>query len=190
MPMKAAMAVERGTSGKPSSRGAFALVRGVLSGRESSAAVKARIKGYRGESRVAAALRALPRGWRVFHDVAVMDETIDYVVAGPRGVFTIEVSVDAGTVVANARGLYTKGRRNNGLVEQAMRQARTLETRLGFEVQPVLAVVGADLTGNEVDGLPVFLLGELTTFLLTDDGRRLTWEEAKQVLDALEAATR
>ena len=95
-----------------------------------------------------------------------------------------------GTVVANARGLHTNGRRNNRLVEQAMRQAGELEEKLGVEVKPVLAVVGADLTGREVDGLPVLLLDELTGFLLNDDGRRLTWEEAKQVLDALEAMTR
>ena len=126
----------------------------------------------------------------MFQDVGLTVERIDYVVAGPRGVFTIEVSVDAGTVVANARGLYTNGRRNNRLVEQAMRQAGELEGKLGAEVKPVLAVVGADLTGREVDGLPVLLLDELTGFLLNDDGRRLTWEEAKQVLDALEAMTR
>ncbi len=189
MPMHMAMAPERGPANSWS-KGAFALVRGVVSGRETSAAVKARIKGYRGESRVVGILGSLPRGWRLFHGVAVMDESIDFVVAGPRGVFTIEVSVDAGTVVANSRGLYTNGRRNNRLVEQAMRQARTLEIRLGVAVQPVLAVVGADLTGYEVDGLPVFALEELSEFLLHDDGRRLTWEEAKRILDTLGAATR
>ena len=126
----------------------------------------------------------------MFQDVGLTAEPIDYVVAGPRGVFAIEVSVDAKTVVANTRGLHTNGRRNNRLVELAMRQAGELEEKLGVEVRPVLAVVGADLTGREVDGLPVLLLDELTGFLLNDDGRRLTWEEAKQVLDALEARTR
>ena len=126
----------------------------------------------------------------MFEDVGLMDERIDYVVAGPRGVFTIEVSLDAGTVVANARGLFSNGRRNKRLVEQAMRQAGALEEKLGVEVKPVLAVVGADLTGREVDGLPVLRLDELAEFLLNDDGRRLSWEEAKRILQALGAMTR
>jgi hypothetical protein len=126
----------------------------------------------------------------VFRDVGLTADRIDYVVAGPRGVFAIEVSVDAGTVIANTRGMHTHGRRNNRLVERAMRQAGELEEKLGVDVKPVLAVIGADLTGREVDGLPVLLLEELPGFLLNDDGRRLAWEEAKQVLDALEAMTR
>ena len=126
----------------------------------------------------------------MFQDVGLMDERIDYVVAGPRGVFTIEVRVDSGTVVANARGLFSNGKRINRFVERAMRQAGVLEEMLGVEVKPVLAVVGADLTGREVDGLPLMRLDQLAEFLLDDDGRRLSWEEAKRVLDALGAMTR
>jgi len=188
--MHGAMASEHGTPGKLLFKGALAAVGVLLSGRETAADLRARVKEYRGDSQVAHALRDLPRGWRVFHDIGLMDESIDYVVAGPRGVFNIEMSVGAGTVVANARGLHTRGRRNNRLVDQAMRRARALEGRLGVEVQPVLAVGGADLTGREVDGLPVVLLEELTEFLLRDDGRRLMWGQAKSVLDALEIMTR
>jgi hypothetical protein len=166
------------------------LVRRVASGQETTADLKARLRGFRGESRVAKALRTLPEGWHIFHEVGLMDGNIDYVVAGPRGVFTIEVIAEAGSVVANARGLYTNGRRNNRPVERAMRHAAQLEARLGVEVKPALSIVGTDLTGHEVDGLPVFLLDELAGFLLNDDGRRLTWEEAKRVLDTLGAMTR
>ncbi len=126
----------------------------------------------------------------MFRDINLVEESVDYVVAGPRGVFLVEMSINAGTVVANTRGLSTHGRRNNRLVEQAMRRAHTLERRIGVEVQPVLVVVGADLTGQEVDGLPVVLLEELSEFLLRDDGRRLTWGKAKSVLDALEGMMR
>ncbi len=162
----------------------------MLSGRETGADLRARVTGYRSDSQVSKALGGLPRGWRVFHAINLADESLDYVVTGPRGVFIVEMSINAGTVVANTRGLYAGGRRNNRLVEQAMRRARTLEGRIGVEVQPVLAVMGADLTGREVDGLPVVLLEELTEFLLRDDGRRLTWGGAKSVLDALEGMVR
>jgi len=188
--MHDAMAAERGTPGNPLFKGALAAVGGILSGRESAADLRVKLKGYRGDSQVTKALRGLPGGWRVFHDVNLMDESVDYVVAGPRGVFNIEMSFDAGTVVAGARGFYTHGRRNNRPVEEAMRQARVLEDKLGLEVQPVLVVVGADLTGREVDGLPVVPLEELNGFLLIDDGRRLTWDQAKRVLDTLEVMTR
>ena len=166
------------------------MVRGVLSGPRTTADVRARLKGYLGDSRVARTLRKLPGGWRVFQDVCFLDERIGYVIAGPRGVFTIEVSIGSGTVVANARGLFSNGRRINRFVDQAMRQAGVLEEKLGVEVKPVLAVVGADLTGCEVDGLPVRRLDQLAGFLLDDDGRRLSWEEAKRVLDVLGTMTR
>lgn len=188
--MHSATGVERGTPGKPSSKGAVALVRRVLSGPRTTADARARLKGYLGDSRAARTLGKLPGGWLVFQDVGLMDERIDYVVAGPRGVFAIDVWVDAGTVVANARGLFYNGRRNNRPIEQAMRQAGVLEEKLGVEVKPVLAVVGADLTGREVDGLPVLRLDDLAESLLNDDGRRLSWEDATRVLDALGAMTR
>ena len=184
------MPAQRGTPGKPLLKGALSAIGGVLSGRETGADLRARLKEYRGDSHVSRALQGLPRGWHVFRDLNLGDEGVDHVATGPSGVFTIEASVDAGTVVANSRGLFTHGRRNTRLIDQAMRRARTLETHLGVAVQPVLVVVGADLTGNEVDGLPVVLLEELQEFLLRDDGRRLSWDEARRVLDALEVMTR
>jgi len=54
----------------------------------------------------------------------------------------------------------------------------------------VRAIVGADLTGEEVDGLPVVRLEELTEFLLSDNGRPFPWEVAKRVLGTLEAVMR
>jgi len=147
MPMHTAMAAGRGAPGKPSSRAVFALVGRVASGQETTADLKAQLREYRGKSRIAKALRTLPEGWHLFSEVGLVDGSIDYVVAGPRGVFAIEV-------------------------------------------KPALSIVGTDLTGHEVDGLPVFLLDELAGFLLNDDGRRLTWEEAKRVLDTLGAMTR
>ena len=184
------MAVERGTPGKSLIKGALVSALGVLVGEETTRDVKAKIKGFRGESQVGRALRGMPEAWRVFHDVDLGGENIDHVVAGPRGVFNIEVKNYVGAVVANARGLHTHGRRNNGPVEQAMRQAHELGEHLGVEIQPVLAFVGSDLTGHEVDGLPVVMLSELTDFLLFDDGRRLAWHEAKQVFDTLGSLTR
>jgi hypothetical protein len=171
-------------------KGALATVGRIFSGRETGADLRARVKEYRGDAQVSKVFGDLPRGWRVFHDINLVDEVVDHVVTGPRGVFNIEMSIGAGTVVANPRGLYTHGHRNHRLVEQAMRRARALEKQLGVDVQPVLAVVGADLTGREVDGLPVVVLDELSDFLLSDDGRRLTWDQAKRVLDTLGALTR
>ena len=150
----------------------------VITGEETTREVGTEVKGYRGESQVGRALRGLPEGWRVFHDVDLGSENVGHLIAGPRGVYTVEVKNYAGEVVANSRGLHTYGHRNNGPVEQAMGQARRLEEQLSVDVEPVLAFVGATVTGHSVDGLPVVTLSELTRFLLIDDGRRLSWEEA------------
>lgn len=188
--MLPAMAVDRGTPGNPFSSGLFAMVRSVMAGPRTTAEVKARIKGYLGDHRVGRTLRDLPGGWRVYEDVGVEAGIVDFVAAGPRGVFAVAVMVDAGAVVATTRGLYLNGKRNNRFVQRALGQAAALEQALGVEVTPVLAVVGSNLTGREVDKLPLVLLEELPAFLLNYDGRRLAWEEAKRILDVLGATTR
>ena len=184
------MAVKRGTPAKSFIKSALGSVLGVVTGEATTADVRAKLKVYRGESSVGRALRGLPEGWRVFHGVDLGGERADHVVAGPRGVFNVDAKKYAGPVVANSRGLQIDGHRSNRPVEQAMRHAGKLEKRLGLEVRPVLAIVGADLTGDDVDGLPVMMLDRLTKFLLSDDGRRLSWEEAKRVFVTLEAMTR
>lgn len=166
------------------------MVRSVVAGPRTIADVKARIKGHLGDYRVGRSLRNLPSGWRVFENVVVEDEIVDFVVAGPSGVFSVALVVDAGAVVATTRGLYMNGKRNNRFVRRSLGQAATLEQALGVEVTPVLAMVGSDLTGREVDKLPVVLLEELPALLLNYCGRRLAWEEAKGILDVLGAMTR
>ena len=108
-------------------KGTLASVAGALIGEETRANVRAKLKRLHSESRVGRALRGLPAAWRVFHDVDLGDEILEHVVAGPRGVFNIEVKDYSGAVVANSRGLHTHGHRNNGPVEMAMRRAGRLE---------------------------------------------------------------
>lgn len=184
------MAVERGTPGKSLIKKTFRSVLGVVTGEDTTADVKAGLKAYHGESRVARALRGLPSAWRLFHEVDIGGEQVDNVVAGPRGVFNIEVGNFSGTVAVTPRGLYTHGRRNNAPIHQALRQAAQLEELLEVEVQPVLVIVGTEPAGDSVDGVPVVSLAALLPFLLADTGLQLEWDRAKRVLATLEARTR
>jgi hypothetical protein len=184
------MAPARGLPKSLVLKDALASAAGFLAGKTPPVDVKTKLKRIQSESKVGRAMRDLPAAWRVFRDVEVGDGVIDHVVAGPRGVYNIEVKSYSGPVVANARGLQTDGHRHNGPVEMAMLRASKLEARLGIEVQPVLAIVGADLTGDTVDGLPIVKLEDLTSYLLFDDGRRLSWEEARRVFDTLSLMTR
>lgn len=146
-------------------------------------------KGYVGERSVGKTLSELPAGWRVFHDVQLDGENADHVVVSSRGVFTIEVKNYAGQVKATPSGLYTHGKRNDKIVKQAWRQTHALREQLGVEVEPLLVFCGGRLEGDAVGRLRVLSLGDLVPHLLSLTERKLEYDDARRVFDALDAIT-
>jgi hypothetical protein len=98
-------------------------------------------------------LGRLPNGWHVVNDVPVGDggASIDHLVVGPGGVFTIETKNLTGKVWVGPKSIL-HNRRRTDLVQKATAEARRasglLSTALGrpVEVRGVLAILCDDWT--------------------------------------------
>jgi hypothetical protein len=93
-------------------------------------------------------LGRLPEGWFTFHDVPLgaRGSTVDHVVIGPGGVFTIDTKVLTGAIRVNARSVAHDGRRTNFLAKasaQALRAASLLTAAIDrpVEVRGLLAIL-------------------------------------------------
>jgi len=98
-------------------------------------------------------LGRLPEGWFAFHDVPVGERgaSIDHVVIGPGGVFTIETKHLGGAIRVNPRSIVHNGSRTNLLPKataQALRVARLLTAAIGrpVEVRGLLAILADEWT--------------------------------------------
>jgi Nuclease-related domain len=96
-------------------------------------------------------LGRLPEGWFVFHDVSLGERgaTIEQVVVGPGGVFTITTKSLAGSIRVNPRSIVHDGHRTS-LLAKASTEARRAGSLLS-------AAVGRDV---EVRGLLAILADE------------------------------
>jgi hypothetical protein len=89
------------------------------------------LRGAEGEEAVGAILESLAaEGWHVIHDVSFGRGNIDHVVVGPGGVFAVETKSHAGRISLERLG--------PKMLSQAYAEKKTLEERLGVEVQPLL----------------------------------------------------
>jgi hypothetical protein len=93
-------------------------------------------------------LGRLPEGWFVFHDVplGVRGATVDHVVIGPGGVFTINTKDLTGAIRVNARSIAHNGRRTSFLTKasaEALRAATLLTAAIDrpVEVRGLLAIL-------------------------------------------------
>lgn len=85
-------------------------------------------------------LGRLPEGWFVFHDVPLGERgaTVDHLVIGPGGVFTLNTKDLSGAIRVNARSVAHDGRRTSFLAKasaEALRAASLLTAALDRPVQ-------------------------------------------------------
>ncbi|MFL5834798.1 MAG: nuclease-related domain-containing protein [Solirubrobacterales bacterium] len=89
------------------------------------------LRGAEGEEAVGRTLEALTTdGWHVIHDVSFGRGNIDHVVVGQGGAFAIETKSHGGRVSLE--------RLEPKMLSQAYAEKKTLEARLGIEVEPLL----------------------------------------------------
>jgi hypothetical protein len=93
-------------------------------------------------------LGRLPEGWFVFHDVALGERgaTVDHLVIGPGGVFTITTKDLSGAIRVNARSIAHDGRRTSFLAKasaEAFRAASLLTAAIDrpVAVRGLLAIL-------------------------------------------------
>ena len=90
----------------------------------------------------------LPEGWFVFHDVTLGERgpTVDHLVIGPGGVFTLNTKDLSGAIRVNARSVAHDGRRTSFLAKasaEAVRAASLLTAAIDrpVEVRGLLAIL-------------------------------------------------
>ena len=106
--------------------------------------------GAEGERLTGRALQKLPSEYRVLHDLPMprSKANIDHVVVGPTGVFTVETKNYKNGVTIRCGRVYGSGRKLDGIVTQARRQASAVADRTGATVTPIVCVHG----GVKLDG--------------------------------------
>lgn len=112
--------------------------------------------GAGGERTTARWLGRLPDGWHTFNDIPVGERgaTIDHVIVGPAGVFTVNAKNLTGKVWIGSRGLRHNGHPTDYLpkaLAEAKRASRLLSMALGRElaVFPILAILADEWTTKE-----------------------------------------
>jgi len=126
-------------------------------GRQAGASARtflARFLGLRtDEQPVGGWLGRLPEGWFVFHDIPVghRGATVDHVVIGPGGVFTVNTKHLFGEIVVYPRSITHEGIKTDYLSKasaEARRAARFLSTAIGRKVpvRGVLAILADEWT--------------------------------------------
>ncbi len=143
-------------------------------------------RGRKGESIIFEELKKLPDGFRVFCDIKIAPPyNIDFLVAGPTGIFTVEVKSHPGAI-GYADGKITINNlvpKEKDFLKQAKGEAKSiseyLKKKIGTDhwVSPVLAFSnpGAKMHFglNPVDGVVVVQRGFLLKLLLGASGQQL-----------------
>jgi hypothetical protein len=124
---------------------------------------------------------SVPDGWFCFQDVDLGSESAPCVVAGVRGVFTVDAYATADRVSSGRSGLAVSGRPASDLIDIARRRATALEAAIGAPVNPLIAFEANEVEAGWSDDVQVAALGNLRSLLLHMDGRRTSWDELKRV---------
>jgi hypothetical protein len=101
-------------------------------------------KGAQGEVATGRIIDALPEGFIVRHDLRMPGSraNIDHVVVGPTGLFTVETKNYKGGVRVAGGRVTAGGRRSDGIVEEAKRQAAAIGNLTGAPARPIVVVHG------------------------------------------------
>lgn len=145
-------------------------------------------------------LGRLPDGWHLFNDIPVGERgaTIDHVIVGPAGVFTVNAKHLKGNVWIGASGVRVNGRATDFVrtsLREAKRAARLLSAELDrpVDVRPVLAILADGWTIKEpptgvfigpprgvkdwLRGLPAVLSSHDVTLVAAAAAKPMTWQE-------------
>lgn len=120
-------------------------------------ATRAWRRGADAETRSGDWLGRLPEGWFVFHDVPLGQRgaTVDRLVIGPGGVFTLTTKALTGAIRVNARSIAHDGRRTSFLAKasaEALRAASLLTAAIArpVEVHGLLAILADEWIVNRL----------------------------------------
>jgi nuclease-like protein len=147
--------------------------------------------GARGERFSGWLLDRLPEGWHVFHDVPVGERgaTIDHLVIGPAGVFTVNTKNLRGKIWLAPRTLLVDGRKRDYLpkaVREAGRASRLLgeALRRPIAVTPVLSIIADEWTVKERPTDVIVATPRGVKRLLLDRGGTLGPREVNEIAEA------
>jgi nuclease-like protein len=147
--------------------------------------------GARGERFSGWLLDRLPEGWHVFHDVPVGERgaTIDHLVIGPAGVFTVNTKNLRGKIWLAPRTLLVDGRKRDYLpkaVREAGRASRLLgeALRRPIAVTPVLSIIADEWTVKERPTDVIVATPRGVKRLLLDRGGTLGPREVHEIAEA------
>lgn len=128
---------------------------------------------------------SVPDGWFCFRDVDLGAENAPLIVAGVRGVFTVDAYLSRGAVSVGKPGLVIAGRSGAHLVTDARRRAGVLGAAIGTTVRPLIAFEAYSLDEGWIEDVHVIGLSSLRTMLVNVESRRSSWDELKRVRAAL-----
>ena len=147
--------------------------------------------GAKGEAKVGKKLDKLPDGWHVLHNVPIgeHDSDIDHVVIGPAGMFTLNTKYHPGARVwIGENSFMVNGHKTQYLHNSRFEAARTsklLTAATGFDVpvEPIIVVVGADIT-RKADPVGVYVVyREALTRWFANRPARLSSQQVTAILE-------
>lgn len=134
-------------------------------------------------------LGALPGDWTVLRGPEIAGITVDRVIVGPNGLFTVVIDPDPRPALVTSDGLQRAGSRVTTSVKRALGAAFALRRRLGDQLPavfpyPLLAISGDTDMGfvGRLRVLPAALVAEA---VWTHPGRPLLRSERGAVIRAL-----
>ena len=138
-----------------------------------------------------AGLEALPREWTVVDHVPIGGATIDHVVIGPNGVFTIGVDPDPEPAVPGDDGLYRSGVRVTTPVKAALMAAHLLRREAHRRLFAYPILVTAIAAGPEqLDRLGVVRGDRIAEYIWSHPGLPLRRSQRQEVLWSLHRPAR
>lgn len=151
-------------------------------------------KGAHGEDRVAFLLAALPGGYHVFNDLPCGHFSMDHVVVGESGLFSIETKCWAGKVTLEENEIFLDGKKpSRSPIMQAQASAFSLDSYLSEQMesapqsQPVLCFASETFdSGLTKSGrVQICNASDLLSFL-REDHTHLSTQEIEQIVKVLE----
>jgi hypothetical protein len=127
----------------------------------------------------------VPDGWFCFRDVDLGGESAPLIVAGVRGVFTVDAFLTGGAVSADKPGLEIAGTPGSHLVTTAQRRASALGAAIGTTVKSLIVFEAYSVEEGWIEDVHVIALSSLRSMLMNVESRRSSWDELKRIRTAL-----
>jgi hypothetical protein len=138
-----------------------------------------------------AGLATLPREWTVADRVVVDGRTVDHVVVGPNGVFTILIDPDPRPVTLGDDGIYRGSDRVTTAVKDALLAAHMLRRQAQGRLfaYPIL-IAPVDATPVRLDRLGVIPGDRIAEFIWSHPGLPLRRSQRQEILWSLKRPNR